>query len=225
MPQERILLFTKTTGYRHDSIGAGIELIQSSARDSGIGVDHTEDEADFGADNLNRYAAVVWLQVSGDVLDEAGRQAFDDYLRGGGGFAGVHGAADAEWTWPAYEDIMGARFLYHPLQQQFQAARVITELDDPATTPIPQPWNWRDEWYAFKRSPRGPFEILLRIDESSYDPEDKPMGGDHPVSWRGRYGDGRTWYTALGHTIESYSDPTFRAHLWGGIQSVLRGHR
>lgn len=220
--QRRILLFTKTTGYRHASMAEGMDLINTYAHDRGITVDQTEDEADFTLPNLAHYDAVVWLQVSGDVLDEAGRAAFDAYLRAGGGFAGIHGAADAEWSWPTYESIVGARFLFHPLENQTQTAAVISELADPSTSPIPQPWKWSDEWYSFKRNPRGEFEILLRIDESSYDPESEPMGDDHPVSWRGRHGEGRTWYTSLGHWPESYADPIFREHVWGGITSVMR---
>jgi uncharacterized protein len=222
VPQQRILLFTKTTGYRHASLVEGVELVQACASNSGVTVDQTEDETDFNSANLDRYDAVVWLQVSGDVLDAAGRDAFDAYLRAGGGYAGIHGAADAEWSWPTYESIVGARFAFHPMRHHLQTARVITELSDPSTAHLPPSWNWGEEWYSFKRNPRGEFEILLRIDESSYDPEDKPMGDDHPVSWRGRHGEGRTWYTSLGHQAASYADPVFRDHIWGGIKSVMR---
>ncbi|HWH99985.1 MAG TPA: ThuA domain-containing protein [Propionibacteriaceae bacterium] len=220
--QQRILLFTKTTGYRHASIPEGVDLVQACARDNGVTVDHTENESAFNAPNLNRYDAVVWLQVLGDVLDGPGRSAFEAYLRAGGGYAGIHGASVAEPSWPSYESIVGARFVFHPMDHQFQTALVITELHDPSTAHLPQSWTWLDEWYSFERNPRGESEILLRIDESSYDPEDQPMGDDHPVSWRGRHGQGRTWYTALGHLAESYADPVFRNHIWGGITSVLR---
>lgn len=222
MPPRKILLFTKTSGYRHASITDGVELVLSSASGDDVVVDHTEDEAAFESSDLNQYDAIIWLQVSGDVLSEAGRLAFDNYLRAGGGFAGIHGAADAEWSWPAYESIVGARFLFHPLERVTETATVIAEASDLSTDHIPQPWAWQEEWYAFKRNPRGEFTILLRIDESTYHPETEPMGDDHPVSWRGRYGQGHTWYTALGHAVESYSDPIFREHIWGGIKSVMR---
>ena len=108
--------------------------------------------------------AVVWLQVSGDVLDDAGRTAFDAYLRAGGGYAGIHGASVAERSWPTYESIVGSSFLFHPMVQQFQTARVRTELSDPSTAPIPQPWSWLDEWYSFERNPRGEFEeVRVRL--------------------------------------------------------------
>ena len=128
MPQQRILLFTKTTGYRHASITEGVQLVQACAGNSGVVVDHTEDESDFNSPNLDLYDAVVWLQVSGDVLHDTGRTAFDAYLRAGGGYAGIHGASVAERGWSTYESIVGARFLFHPMVQQFQTARVITEI-------------------------------------------------------------------------------------------------
>jgi type 1 glutamine amidotransferase len=199
----------------------GVRLIHDQAQDGNHMVDHTEDSDVFTVDNLAGYDAVIWLQVSGDVLDEAGRVAFAGYLRNGGGFAAIHGPADAEWSWPEYEDIVGARFQYHPADGN-QKADVVVEAEDPSTAHLPNPWQWADEWYVFKRNPRGHKEILLRVDESTYDTDAESMGEDHPVTWRGRYGKGRTWYTSLGHHAESYADPAFREHLRGGIASVLR---
>ena len=219
--ERRILLFTKTAGYRHDSLPAGISSIQELSAGEGIVVEHTEDEGAFTLENLDRHDAVVWLQVSGDVLTETGRAAFADYLARGGGWAGIHGPADAEWWWPTYDDIVGARFRCHPTNGR-QAASVIVRAEDPSTAALPHPWVWEDEWYAFEHAPGAPFTVLLGIDESTYDPEDGPMGENHPVAWRGTFGAGKTWYTSLGHHADSYSDERFRKHLWGGITSVLR---
>lgn len=222
MAEQRILLFTKTTGYRHDALPQGVSLIQEFAAANSVEVEHTEDATAFTSDNLARFGAVVWLQVSGDVLNDDQRTALDGYLANGGGWAGIHGAADAEWSWPAYEAIAGARFLYHPSGQfQRQEALVVAERKSPATEPIPDGWRWAEEWYAFTRNPRSGFEILLRIDEGTYDPREQPMGTDHPVSWRGTYGTGRTFYTALGHYTDNYDDDIFRHHIWGGIASVM----
>ncbi|WP_308467127.1 ThuA domain-containing protein [Rathayibacter soli] len=219
---QRILLFTKTTGYRHDSMEAGVDAVTQLAAAAGVVVDHTEDSAVFTTDSLQRYAAVVWLNVSGDVLDQDGRRAFASYLRAGGGFAAIHGPADAEWSWPEYDTILGARFLFHPREHQFQRATMRSERHGHASTAeLPNPWVWTDEFYAFKSNPRPRVSVLLTVDESTYDPELEPMGADHPVSWTARYGAGRTWYTALGHNAEAYSDAEFRSHLWGGISSVI----
>lgn len=216
----RILLFTKTTGYRHDSIGDGVSLITECAENAGVGVDHTEDAGVFTIEHLREYAATVWLQVSGDVLTDAGRSAFHDYVRGGGGFAGIHGAAFAELSSPEYEEIVGARFAYHP-ENGCQTAVLHKEGHHASIEAVPDPWIWDEEWYAFERNPRGTCTILLRVDESTYDPERVSMGADHPIAWCGTYGLGKTWYTSLGHHAAAYTEPPFREHLWNGITSVL----
>lgn len=221
MPQ--ILLFTKTAGYRHEeAIDAGIAMIRASAASELVEVTATEDSAIFSPDGLALFDAVVWLQVSGDVLTDHQRVAFSAYLRGGGGFAAIHGPADAEWSWPEYTDILGARFLYHP-EAGTQSAEVrVEDPDHPSTEGITSPWAWTEEWYVFDRNPRGSKRILLTVDESTYDVQAQKMGADHPIAWAGQHGDGRTWYSALGHHPESYEDAKFVNHIWGGIKSVLR---
>lgn len=217
----RILVFSRTTGYRHEeSIAAGIEMIGRSARDHGVEMTATEDPA--ALDDLAGLDAVVWLQVSGDVLGPSQRAAFARFLRGGGGFAGVHGASDAERSWPEYEDIVGARFLYHPHDQAQAADVLVADKEHPSARHLPARWNWTEEWYVFDRNPRGRVDVVLTVDEQTYDAEEHAMGPDHPVSWQGRFGAGRTWYSALGHHPEAYEDSDFAAHVWGGISGVLR---
>ncbi|MDP9026864.1 MAG: ThuA domain-containing protein [Actinomycetota bacterium] len=220
----RVLLFTKTTGYRHESIPAGVAALRELARDAGVELDHSEDGGVFTETNLGRYEATVWLDVTGDVLDEEQRAALAAYLRGGGGFAGIHSASDAEWSWPEFDGIVGARFLSHPNDdKQFQTAELrVLDRDHPSTDGLPDPWGWTDEWYVFTTNPSERVEVLLEVDESTYDPDGVPMGPRHPISWHGRFGAGRTWYTALGHLDEHFADPRYRAHLWGGVGSVLR---
>jgi type 1 glutamine amidotransferase len=217
----RILLFSKTTGYRHhEAIDLGIALIQQAAAADGVEVVATEDNAAFEAPALAGFDAAVWLQVSGDVLTDPQREAFGAFLRAGGGFAGIHGASDAERSWPDYEDIVGARFLYHP-KLQAQTADLWAEATHPCTAGLPEPWRWTEEWYTFERNPRGLVEVLLKVDEQTYDVQEQCMGADHPICWAGHFGAGRTWYTALGHHRESYADPVFARHIWGGITSVV----
>jgi type 1 glutamine amidotransferase len=218
---QRILVFTKTTGYRHDSIPAGVEALRELAGEHEVGFEHTEDSSVFTSDNLAGYDAVVWLSATGDVLDDAQRAAFAGYLDGGGGFAGIHCAADAERSWPEFERIVGAWFASHPDALQ-QAELSVVDPGHPSTAALPDPWLWTDEWYVFTSDPSGRVEMLLTVDESSYDPEGVSMGDAHPISWHSSFGAGRTWYTALGHRSEYYADPLYRGHLWGGIESVLR---
>jgi type 1 glutamine amidotransferase len=221
---QRVLLFTRTTGYRHESIPAGVAALRELADDAGVELDHSEDGGVFTAENLARYAATIWLDVSGDVLEEEQRATLSAFVRGGGGFAGIHAASDAEWSWPEFEQIIGARFRSHPndaLQLQTAQLRVI-DPGHPSTRSLPDPWSWTDEWYVYTSDPSDRVEVLLEVDESTYDTDGAPMGARHPISWHGTFGAGRTWYTALGHREEYFSDPLYRGHLWGGIDSVLR---
>ena len=217
----RILVFTKTTGYRHDSIPTGVAALRELAADHDVDLDHTEDAAVFTTENLERYGAVVWLNATGDVLDAQQREAFAGYLRGGGGFAGIHCASDAEPSWPEFEQIVGARFASHP--DELPEARLsVIDPSHPSTRGLPDPWLWSDEWYVFTSNPAERVQLLLTVDESSYDTEGVPMGDVHPISWHSTFGAGPTWYTALGHRDEYYADPVYRGHIWGGIESVLR---
>jgi type 1 glutamine amidotransferase len=205
----RLLVFTRTTGYRHDSIPDGVAALR------GLGAFHVEHSEDPTAleGPLDGYAAVVFLSTSGDVLTDAGRHRLAAYVESGGGFAGVHAAADTEYGWPYYRDLLGARFTRHPAYQPGRA--VIEDRDHPATRHLPPVWEFTDEWYDFDASPRGSVHVLASADESSY--EGGGMGEDHPLVWCREQGAGRVFYTALGHAPAAYADPAFRAHLLGGI--------
>lgn len=204
-----MLVFSKTAGYRHESIEAGTEAIGEL-----IAADATEDADAFTEENLARYRAVVFLNTSGTVLDAGQKAAFEAYIRGGGGYAGVHCAAGTEYDWPFYGDLVGAYFDVHPEIQQ--ATLLVEDADHPATAGLPTVWTRTDEWYNFRTNPRGTVRVLLTVDESSY--HGGSMGADHPYAWCQTYGRGRSFYTAAGHTIESYADPAFRSHLAGGIR-------
>jgi type 1 glutamine amidotransferase len=218
-PPARVLVFTRTTDYRHESIPAGVRAVTALAAEDGLGVDHTEDPTVFTADGLSRYAVVVWLSASGDVLDDDQRTAFAGWLRSGGAFAGVHGATTAEPGWPEFERIVGAVFSHHP---EIQPG--VVHVEDPAhpsTAALPTPWLHTDEWYDFRSDPRDRVRVLLTVDEGSY--EGGHMGEGHPIAWCHDYGDGRCWYTALGHRVETYEDELFLAHLRGGLRSLWSG--
>ncbi|MET7285561.1 ThuA domain-containing protein [Streptomyces sp. NPDC005573] len=205
----RLLVCTRTTAYRHDSIPAAVAAVRAMRP---FAVDHTEDPADLERP-LERYAAVLFLSTSGDVLTPAGRERLAAYVEAGGGFAGVHAAACTEYGWPYYGELLGARFDRHPALQPGRA--VVEDAGHPATRPLPAVWDVTDEWYDFRPGPRGHARVLLRADETSY--EGGGMGADHPLAWCRGQGRGRVFYTALGHAAEAYRDPTFLAHLSGGV--------
>jgi cytochrome c len=209
----RLLVFSKTAGFRHGSIAAGVECVRRIGADRGFGVDATEDGARFTEDNLARYKAVVFLNTTGDVLDDDQQVAFERFIRDGGGYVGVHSAADTEYDWPWYGKLVGAYFRGHPPVQE--ATIHVTDRVHPATRHFGAEWIRRDEWYDFRATPAPEVKILLRVDESTY--EGGGMGQDHPIGWYHEYDGGRAIYTAGGHTDESFSEPQFVQHLAGAI--------
>lgn len=213
-----VLVFTKTAGYRHASIPAGIAAVEELGARHGFRVEATEDAAAFNDRDLARYAVVVWLSTTGTVLDHEQRAAFERYVGAGGGYVGVHAAADTEFEWPWYGGLVGAYFTCHPPIQK--ATVTVTDHAHPSTAHLPATWVRTDEWYNYATSPRGAVHVLATVDESSYDPGVGAMGGDHPIAWWQEYGGGRAWYTGMGHTEESFAEPAFRAHLLGGIRAV-----
>jgi cytochrome c len=220
-PRFSVLVFSKTTGFRHDSIPQGITALETLGAEHGFAVDRTEDAARFNDAVLARYKVVVFLNTTGDVLDTGEKAAFERYIRSGGGFVGIHSASDTEYGWPWYGRLVGAWFASHP---QIQRATVhIADPNHPSMKGLPLLWDRTDEWYNFRSNPRGAVQVLATLDEATY--SGGTMGGDHPITWCQEVDGGRSWYTAMGHTKESYAEPLFRAHLLGGIESAAAaGH-
>ncbi len=213
-PSYKVLVFSKTAGFRHRSIPEGIAAIQKLGMDNGFEVDSTDNAADFTDANLAQYAAVVWLSTTGDVLNTAQQAAFERYIQAGGGYAGVHAASDTEYTWPWYGGLVAAYFDRHPPQQT--ATVVIEDCCHPSSLSLPDRWTRFDEWYDFQNNPRTGVNVIATVDETTYN--GGQMGADHPIAWYHDYDGGRAWYTGMGHTEESYSEPLFLAHLLGGIE-------
>ncbi|MFF4312904.1 ThuA domain-containing protein [Streptomyces sp. NPDC001507] len=210
----RLLVHTRTTGYRHDSIPDALAVMREF---TGAGIDATEDPAAL-EQPLDGYAAVVFLSTSGEILTPAGRARLAAHVEAGGGFAGVHAAACTEYDWPYYGELLGARFDRHP---EYQPGRALVEdHDHPATRHLPAVWDFTDEWYDFRDNPRGRVRVLLRADETSY--EGGGTGDDHPLAWCREQGAGRVFYTGLGHAPEAYRDSRFLAHLYGGVAWAAR---
>jgi type 1 glutamine amidotransferase len=215
-PRFSVLVFSKTTGFRHDSIPQGITALEALGAEHGFAVDRTEDAARFSDAVLTRYKVVVFLNTTGDVLDTGEKAAFERYIRSGGGFVGIHSASDTEYGWPWYGRLVGTWFASHP---QIQRATVhIANRDHPSMKGLPLLWERTDEWYNFRSNPRGAVQVLATLDEATY--SGGAMGADHPIAWCHEMEGGRSWYTAMGHTKESYAEPLFRLHLLGGIKSA-----
>jgi type 1 glutamine amidotransferase len=211
-----ILVFYKTSGFYHSSIPAGIEAIQQLGRENGFAVDTTRQAGRFVPDTLRKYQAVVFLSTTQDVLNNAQQAAFEQYIRLGRGFVGIHAATDTEYDWPWYNGLVGAYFNGHPAVQP--ATVVVADSLHPATSFLPPRWERTDEWYNF-RSLAADLRVLATLDETTY--AGGSHGARHPIAWCHAYAGGRAFYTAGGHTEASYREPLFRQHLLGGIRYAM----
>ena len=212
-PGFSVLVFSKTAGFRHDSIPAGINAVRQQGSARGFSVDASEDASVFTDESLGKYKVVVFLSTTGDVLNQAQEAAFERFIRRGGGFVGVHSATDTEYDWPFYGALVGAYFAGHP---DIQNATIhIEDAGHPVSASLPRPWTRRDEWYNFRQSPRSRVNVLATLDERTY--TGGTMSPDHPIVWSHTYEGGRAFYTALGHTQESFSEAPFVEHLGRAI--------
>jgi uncharacterized protein len=220
-----ILIFSKQNGYSEQKqvLASDLALVEMAERE-GWSYFVTDNAAVFNAEQLKQFQAVVWNNTSGDLLTEDQRQAFKNYMEGGGGFVGVHGAGgDPTYSWKWYVDtLIAAQFIGIASSPQFQQATIkVEDLSDPATRLLPAEWSRVDEWYSFAASPRGKVHVLASVDEGTYSAraggKDLRMG-DHPVVWKHCVGQGRAFYSALGHSVGSYEEPLHLALLQGGIE-------
>jgi len=217
--KNKVLVFSKTAGYRHASITKGKEAIRLLAEKNSFTIDTTEDASHFTKKNLKKYAAVIFLSTTGNVLNDEQQNAFEDFIRSGKGFMGIHAATDTEYDWQWFVKLVGANFLSHPKIQK--AKLIVTDKANLSVMHLPGPWERTDEWYNFKNINPG-IKVIMTIDETSY--EGGKNGANHPMAWYHEYDGGRSYYTALGHTDESFIDPLFLQHLLGGIKYVT-GHQ
>jgi cytochrome c len=209
-----LLVFTRTTGFRHDSIPAGIAAVQQMASERGWVAVASEDPAMFEPVTLAGYDVIVFLSTTGDVLDPVQEAALQGFIQAGGGFVGIHSATNTEEEWPWFVGLLGTTFSDHPAPQT--ATIHVEDAAHEATQGVPDPWVRFDEWYNFDSDPSAAVNVLLWLDESSY--TGGTMGESHPIAWAHEYDGGRSFYTALGHTIEAWSEPEFLAHVAGGIE-------
>ncbi len=212
----RLLVFSKTEGYRHASIPTGVEAVREIGEKQNYTVDHSEDASVFTSDNLAQYNAVVFLSTTGNILNDKQQKAFENFVAEGGGFVGIHAASDTEYEWPWYNKLVGAYFESHPKVQE--ATITVLDKDHASTNHLPRQWSVTDEWYNFK-SIQPHLNVLANLDESSY--EGGKNGENHPIAWYHETLGGRAFYTGRGHTEESFSEPLFREHILGGIEYVL----
>jgi len=207
----RILIFSKTAKFRHDAIPTAVQTLKAMAEEQGLQAETSEDATQFNDGNLARYRAVVFTSTTGDVLDDNEQAAFERYIRNGGGYMGVHAAADTEYDWAWYGRLVGAWFRNHP--PGLQTTRIQPERNNLASGTA---WSVRDELYNYRDNPRPRVQVLATLDESLY--QGGTMGADHPISWCHAFDGGRSWYTGLGHDAALYRTPQFLAQLRQGLR-------
>jgi len=215
----RVLVFSKTEGYRHThAIKAGYEVIFKSATEKGLTVDSTEDAAAFNEENLKKYQAVIFLDVSGALFNNEQRTSFKSFVQAGGGFLATHASVDAERDWPWYNRLIGAYFYSHDAVQQ--ATYVTVNKDFPASSFLPDTFSHTDEHYNFMKVDSA-INVLVKLDEKTF--KGGNMGDFHPIVWYHEFDGGRSYYTGLGHTKETWSDALYLQQFWAALEWVTGG--
>lgn len=216
-----VLVFSKTEAFRHASIETGQAAIQKMGAEKGFGVTLTEDASQFTEKNLKNYNVVLFLSTTGDVLNDKQQEVFERYIQAGGGYVGIHAAADTEYDWPWYNRLAGAWFQDHPsTPSNVQNGRFYVTERNAFTAGMPDSFERSDEFYAFKNiSPA--INVVLKIDEKSY--IGGTNGDNHPMSWYQEFDGGRSFYTSMGHTDETFTEQLFLDHLWAGIKYAAGG--
>jgi type 1 glutamine amidotransferase len=231
LPRPAILVFSKTNAFRHEeAIPAAAQMFEALAKEKGWGVFQTENGAAFTPEILARFDVVVFSNTSGDVFTPEQRAAFKAFVESGGGYLGIHAAGDNSheaWEWYV-EQVIGTRFIGHPMSPQFQSATVrIENRENPVMQGFGPVWQHTDEWYSFDKPPRQDgITVLATLDESTYNPgsffgTSLAMGKDHPVIWTRCVGQGRAIYAAPGHTAATYAEPVYRQFIVGALGWLL----
>ena len=213
---KKVLVFTKTAGFRHTSIAKGIDTFRVLCESNGMDFAHTEDAAFFLEPKLNAFDLVVFLNTTENIFNAEEQKAFKAYIENGGNFMGVHSATDTEYDWPWYGALVGAYFDGHPEPQYAELNP--TAVSHLSTRHLKKRWLLKDEWYNFKNL-SDKITVVLSLREASY--SGGTNGELHPMAWYQELGRSRCFYTALGHSEALYDNPDFQQHLLGGIKYCL----
>lgn len=224
--QFKALIFSKTQGFRHQSIPEEVKALKDMSKKHVFSVYATEDATVFNDKFLKDFDVIIMASTTGNIFTDEQKEAFKRFVQSGKGVVGIHSATDTEYEWEWYSKLIGGQFMHHPAQQT--ARLEVLDQNHPATYHLGSKWLWTDEWYAFKNFNED-VHILIQLDETSYEAGSrggKPMGmGEvHPISWYHEYDGGRVFYTALGHVEAAYEDADFLKHVYGGIWWAAKGY-
>jgi type 1 glutamine amidotransferase len=217
LTKNKVLLYTETAGYRHESISAGTEMFKENAEKWNLEIQEAATSDAFTVDNLKQYRIIVFMSTTGDLFTPQEEAALQAYVKGGGAILGIHAASDAEYDWPWYGQMLGGWFIDHPAIQE--AKCMVKMPAHESVKDISSPWIRTDEWYNFKNLQQNN-QIVLTVDESSY--TGGTHGAVHPISWYRTFDGGRIFYTAMGHTPETYKEELFIRHIGGAISWLAK---
>jgi len=219
-----VLVFSKTAGFRHESISSGLKMLYDQSKKQNWVITATENAGLFTDGFLSNFDVVVFLNPTGDAINAAGQTAFEKFMKSGKGFIGIHAAADCEYDWPFYGNLVGGYFKTHPASQE--ATVVFEKSDHPAMKPFKgmKSYTTFDEWYTFKANPRPNVNVLATLDEKSikkFDNDNFRMG-DHPIIWWSEKDGIRSFYTGFGHTHEAFQDKLIIEHITNAVNWAVR---
>ncbi|QIF03264.1 ThuA domain-containing protein [Roseimicrobium sp. ORNL1] len=249
-PKKKILFFTKSSGFEHSVISWKKEnpswaekVLQELGNKHNWEFTFSKDGSKFSKDYLSQFDA-VFFYTTGNLLEAGtdgqppmtaeGKQALFDYVRSGKGFLGTHSASDTFHTdneskkgpdrfknhgdkADPYVRFLGAEFIKHGAQQP--ATVRVTDPKFPGFEKVGPEYSFPEEWYSLKDFTPD-IHVISVIDAPS-------MKGDEykrppfPITWARKEGDGRVWYTAMGHREDVWTNPIFQDILVGGIQWAL----
>lgn len=228
--QFKALVFTKTAGWHHKSINAGVSAIETLSKQHHFDMDWHEEARYFNDENLANYDVVIFLNTTGDILNDEQQAAMERFIQSGKGFVGIHSAADTEYDWPWYGKLVGHRFKIHPEIQTAKLEKLVPYF--PGLSALAQQQLWTEEWYEYSPAESENLSYLLKVDEKTYSAaadwghvKGKGMGEFHPIAWYQEFDGGRSFYTGLGHMRGTYSLEAFRWHLYGGIFWAATGNK
>ncbi|WP_439483185.1 ThuA domain-containing protein [Cyclobacterium plantarum] len=223
----KVLVFSKTSGYYHESIPDGIQAILKLGEENGFQVDTTTNAALFTEEILEQYSAVIFLSTTGDVLNHYQEADFERYIQAGGAYVGIHAAADTEYDWAWYGKMAGGYFSDHPgindPHPNVQEGLIdVVDKSHSSTAFLPDQWTRTDEWYSYKDFNES-VQVLMTLDEDSYQGGEDM--GEHPIAWYHEYDGGRAFYTGGGHTSASFEEELYLQHLLEGIKYAIGANK
>lgn len=226
--QFKVLVFTKTDGFHHESILEGVKAMRGLAERHHFAMDWHEDSSVFNDERLQQYQAIIFLNTTGNILNDDQKRAMERFIRAGKGFVGIHSASDTEYDWDWYTKMVGRTFVIHPVIQT--AEMEVLDRKFPGLERMPDRFLWTDEWYEFGPERIKGLNYILAVDETTFDPKadwgrvsGTGMGKFHPIAWYHHYDGGRAFYTGLGHMPSTFSDKIFLEHIYGGIYWAATG--